>query len=145
VPSVFREASGPWLGEKLLALLSAGACLVVTVYVWQFVASQQLMWPLPALYLIEMLGLSAVAAAAAIYGVSARWVLLWIAAGALLAFSVLAMFSIGIFYLPIAGLFAVTAILSTWRSRRNPLISVAWAIGAATVQVIVIFAVISVR
>jgi hypothetical protein len=144
VRSGLREASGTGLGEKLLALLSAGVCLVITVYVWG-VAGQQLMWPLPALYLIEMLVLSAVAAVATLYEVSIRWVLLWIAAGALLAFAVLAMFTIGIFYLPIAGLLAVTAILSTWRSRRSALISVACAIGAATVQVIVIFAVIAIR
>jgi hypothetical protein len=106
-------------------------------------APQQSMWPLPALYLVEMLALSTVAAAATIYGVPTSGIMLWIATGALLAFAMLAMFSIGLFYLPITGLFAVTAILSTWRSRSSALISVALAIGAATVQVIVIFAVIS--
>ena len=143
--SVLRETSRPWLGEKLMALLSAGVCLVVTVYIWQMVASWQPMWPLPGLYLIEMLALSTLAAAVTVYEASFNGIILWIAAGAFLAFAVLAMFSIGLFYLPIAGLFAVTAIVSTLRSRRSALISLVWAIGAASIQVAVIFAVISMR
>ena len=40
--------------EKLLALIIAIVCLVVSIYIWQLVAGHQPMWPLPALYLIEI-------------------------------------------------------------------------------------------
>ena len=143
--NVLERPSRPWLGEKLLALSAAVVCLVVTAYVWQVVASQQPIWPLPVLYLIEVLVLSSVALIVTVYGSRVTGIVLSIITGAILAFAVMGLFSIGLLYFPIAGLFALSAILSTWRSRQSALLAIARAIGAATVQVIVMFAVISIR
>ena len=44
-----------WPIEGLLAVLAADLSLIATIWVWQAVGGQQAMWPLPALYLLEML------------------------------------------------------------------------------------------
>ena len=125
--------------EKLLALIIAIVCLVVSIYIWQLVAGHQPMWPLPALYLIEIPTLCIALAAAAVRETPDHTNLTWVAFGAVLAFSLLASFSVGLYYTPIVVLLLLLAILSTWRTRKSALVSIVWAIAAALVQVGIIY------
>ncbi|MCL5995685.1 MAG: hypothetical protein M1546_06475 [Chloroflexi bacterium] len=131
------------LVEKILALMAALVCLLITVSVWQSIASRQSMWPFPALYLIEVLALSAMPAALTIVESRLSPSLTWVAAGAVFAFAVLAMFSIGLLYVPVVGLLIAVGVIVTWRTRSRALVSAAWALGAAVVQVMVMLIVIS--
>lgn len=128
-----------WLIEKLLALIVAIVCLVVSIYIWELVAGHQPMWPRPALYLIEIPTLCVALAVITLRGTPNNTVPSWIALGAVLAFSALALFSIGVYYTPIVMLLLIVAILSTWRMRKSALVSIVWAVAAALVQVGITF------
>ena len=128
-----------WLIEKLLALITAIVCLVISIYIWQLVAGQQSMWPLPELYLIEIPALCVIVAAITVREPPDNAIPTWVAFGAILAFSILASLSIGIYYYPIVILLLVAAILSIWRAHRSALLSIVWAVAAALVQVGIIY------
>jgi hypothetical protein len=128
-----------WLIEKLLALAAAVVCLAITIYIWQLVAGHQLMWPRPALYLIEVPALCIALAAITIREHPNNMVPSWVTLGAVLAFSALALFSIGIYYTPIVMLVLIVALLSTWRAHKSALVSVVWAVGGVLVQVGIIY------
>ena len=128
-----------WLIEKLLALIVTIVCLIVSIYIWQLVAGHQPMWPLPALYLIEIPTLCIALAAVALRETSDHTNLTWVTFGAVLAFSLLASFSVGLYYTPIVVLLLLLAILSTRRTRRSALVSIVWAVGGALVQVGITF------
>ena len=132
------------LAEKILALLATLVCLLITISVWQNTAGQQSMWPFPALYLIEVLALSAMPAALTILESRLSPSLTWVAAGAIFAFAVLAMFSIGLLYVPVVGLLIAVGVTVSWRARRSALLSAAWALGAAVIQVMIMLIVVSV-
>ncbi len=108
--------------ERYLAAVAALGCLVFTVLIWLSVDRLQPMWPLPALYLIEAAALSIVAAIAFIgFGVAGRF-LAWAAIGALLAFSVLGLFSIGALYLPTLLLLLAICVAADRRNHSNLLL-----------------------
>src|SRR6266498_5485013 len=93
--------------ERLLAFLAAVVCLIITIVFWMSVSSHQSMWPLPGLYFIEIGTLSVVSAFLFIRGDPRGQFLTWGAAGVIGAFSILAAFSVGFFYLPVVLLFAI--------------------------------------
>jgi hypothetical protein len=68
--------------------------------------------------------------------------LAWMAAGAVLAFCGLAMFSIGMFYVPVATLLALVGVFSAWRTRTPALTCAAWAVLAALAQVGIVYIVV---
>jgi hypothetical protein len=117
----------------------------VTFFVWSTIGSQQPMWAFPALYLIEMLVLCALVLIAATRGITASALLAWMAAGAVLAFSGLAMFSIGMFYVPVAALLALVGIFAALRTRTSALTCAAWAVLAALAQVGIVYIVVLLR
>jgi hypothetical protein len=123
---------------KTLALLVAALCSVITVWVLGFIH-------FPAPYLIEMVVLSTAAAAVTITGAGSSANLTSIAAGATLAFSILTAVSAGFYYLPVAALLLITASLTTLRTRRSGLVTLALAIAAGVVQVIIMLAVIGIQ
>jgi asparagine N-glycosylation enzyme membrane subunit Stt3 len=45
--------------ERFLAVLGTAVCLTDSIQVWQVIGAQQEMWPLPGLYLLEMVAVSA--------------------------------------------------------------------------------------
>ena len=104
--------------ERVLAAAAAGVCGVLTVLVWQSIGREQGLWPLPAFYFLEM-------AAASLVGVWGIWQAnaagsraAWAAAGVIFGFALLASFSVGFFYLPVAGLLGLAALWQdrhTWR------------------------------
>lgn len=131
--------------ERFLAVVAAAACLAGASRAWQvtyvpapgsLAASSNL---LPGLYLLEMLILSGAGAV----GAFRDWVkVLWAAAGAILAFSVMGAWSIGLAFLPTAVLFTLAAILAMRRQRQNFMADVAVGISAGIAQVSVMLIVI---
>ena len=100
--------------ERLLAAGSAGVCVILTATIWQLTSQQQPMWPLPALYLLEMVSASLVGLWGIARGDTARSAVAWAAAGAVLGFAIIGGFSVGFFYLPMTALLALAAL---WRAR----------------------------
>ena len=96
--------------ERFLAILGTSICLIVTILIWRSVSAQQPMWPLPALYFIEMVAVSVLTALAVLRGRTGG-LASWIAAGIFSAFSYLGALSVGFFYLPVALIFGLLAVL----------------------------------
>ena len=115
--SIPRRNIGLWL-----AVLGAAACTVVSIRLYAQVGLLQPLWPLPALYLLEMTALCWLGAATLRRSAPRSAAIVCAVAGALTGFSILGAFSIGIFYAPIALLFAAAGALAAWRTRL-PLLS----------------------
>jgi len=109
--------------EQLLALTATGICLIVCVYIWSILRAQQPIWPLPGLYLLEMLAVSILG----LWSIGSnetrlsrlRGFLTWVTVGILFAFVVLGALSVGFLIAPVAILFAIAAILSDHRQGHN--------------------------
>jgi hypothetical protein len=140
IPSPDQSKSRPI--ERILALLAAALCLGVTIYVWQIVSSNQPIYPIPALYFIEMLALSLLAALTILRDLPLPAALTGIAFGGLAAFSVLASFSVGLFYYPVALLLLAAGMLYFHSTGRSLLVFLAWTTAAAILQTAIIFAAI---
>lgn len=132
----------PRLLERVLALVGAIACVAFCILIWRAVSGQQEMWPLPALYLIEVSALSILAMLVALRGASVAGAVVWAAVGIFLAFVILGALSIGLAFAPIALLFTATGILIDARHRRNILIDLAIALVAGAAQAAVMLTVI---
>ncbi len=102
--------------ERILAGLSAAACLAITIWVWLAVSQQQAIWPLPALDLIEVVVLAGLGAWGIFRADAGGSLLAWAGSGALLGFAVISGASIGLFYLPVAGAMVIAAL---WHDRTN--------------------------
>lgn len=126
--------SRPSFLERWLPAAAAIACLILTVRLWQVIGSDQPMWPLPAAYLLEVLALAAAAGLTSALGTAAGALVTWIAVGAMAAFSVLAAFSVGMFYAPILLLLLVGGMLAAWRQRRRAPVFLACAVVAALLE-----------
>ncbi|HJW82780.1 MAG TPA: hypothetical protein VJ754_00615 [Anaerolineae bacterium] len=132
--------------ERFFALTAAAVCLVISARIWQVLSGQQPMWPLPGLYLLEIL----VASAIGMFGIlrsDSEWSapgggLTWAAIGVLLAFAVMGAWSVGLLYSPVVVILVITAVLSDRRRNQNMLVH--WGIGliAALAQVALMLAVI---
>ncbi len=99
---------------RLLAAGSAGVCVILTAIIWQLTSQQQAMWPLPALYLLEMVAASLAGLWGIARGDAGGSGMAWAAAGAVLGFAIIGGFSVGFFYLPVTGLLALAAL---WQAR----------------------------
>ena len=102
------------------------------------------MWPLPALYLLEML-------AASILGVWDTWssetrqhgaIVTWVVTGILLAFVIIGAWSVGFLFIPVAGLLAGAAVLSDRRQGRSLVVHLGVGLGAALAQAALMLGVI---
>lgn len=105
--------------ERILAILAAVLCLTITILFWLSVSSYQAMWPLPALYFIEIVAVSILSAFMFVRGDPRGQFLTWGAAGVIGVFSILAAFSVGFFYLPFALIFAILSITSDVRNKKH--------------------------
>ena len=88
--------------ERFLVILGAVLCLALTIFIWRSVSAFQSMWPLPALYFIEVAALGILGAFAFVQGGRGGRVITWGAAGVFTAFSIMGAWSVGFFYLPVA-------------------------------------------
>lgn len=104
--------------ERLLAILGAVFCLIITILFWLSVSAHQNMWPLPALYFLEMVVLSIISAFIVVRGDPRDQFITWGTAGVMSAFSILGAFSVGFFYLPVALLFAILSVTSAVRNKQ---------------------------
>ena len=109
--------TSPW--ERVLAILAAVLCLSITILFWLSVSSYQAMWPLPALYFIEIVTLSILSAFMFVRGDPRGQFLTWGAAGVIGIFSILAAFSVGFFYFPFALIFAIISVTSDVRNKKH--------------------------
>jgi len=101
------------------------------------------MWPLPALYFLEMAALSVVCALLVfLNGNPLGHFITWGTVGIFTGFSVLGAFSVGFFYLPVAILFAVIAIRSDLRNKQHLAAHIAVCLIAGLLQVALMLAAI---
>ncbi len=105
--------------EQYLAVVAAIGCVVFTVVVWVGVSRIQTMWPLPALYLIEVSLLGVIAALAFTRGGEGGRIFTWAAIGMLAAFSILGLFSVGGLYLPSVLLLLIISLSADVRNKSN--------------------------
>lgn len=125
--------------ERFLAIVGVVICLIISLRVWQVVGDQQPMWPLPGLYLIEMVVLSVVATVGIARDVSRGGAVTWAVVGVLCAFVVIGAWSIGLLFLPVALIFAGAAILSDREQRRSSVKHAEIAIAAGLMQAVLMF------
>lgn len=122
MPATFSLNSRVQWIELILAATAVLICLAVDVVVWQNIGTQQPVWPLPGLYLLEVGLVSAVGA----YGIyranladgNLSW-LAWLASGVVLGLGVVSAWSIGLLYLPVWAALLAAGAISSWR-RRTP-------------------------
>jgi len=129
--------------ERILAIVGATICLVVTVILWASIGALQSMWPLPGLYFLEMAVLSVVCVLLVFFNGDLRGrLLLWGAVGIFIGFSILGAWSVGFIYLPVAIIFSVIAIRSDLRNKRHIAVHIGVCLIAGIVQVALMLAVI---
>ena len=110
--------------EKFLSIVNAILCMIICLRIAQTIGTD--LFPLPGLYLIELIIVSA-AVVFVIFqkhsgGVQDWDVMIWAAAGIFLSFSILGAWSIGFFFLPSALLLLLLGVLSDLRRGRKFLI-----------------------
>lgn len=103
--------------ERILAILAAVICLIVTLAFWFSISAHQSMWLLPGLYFIEMVALSLLGALLFMRGGPHVSLTTWGISGVLFAFSILGALSVGLFYIPVALIFVIISI--TWDLRNK--------------------------
>ncbi len=120
--------------ERILAVFAALACLFITIAIWRDVSARQSMWPLPGLYFIELPAVGMVAALAFFMGRTYTSRITWTAAGIYVSFGLLAAFSVGLCYAPIAIMFIMLAVLVMVRREEPFLQSFVPFVAAAVLQ-----------
>lgn len=128
--------------ERLLAILGAVVCLIITTLLWLNVSAYQTMWPLPALYFIEMVVLSSISAFIFVRGDSRYQFIMWGTSGVISAFSILGALSVGFFYLPVALIFAVISVTSAVRNKQRLTAPLGILLLAGIAQMVLMFAAI---
>jgi hypothetical protein len=103
--------------EAFTAIFAALACLFITIVLWRNVSAYQAMWPLPALYFIELPALAMLSALAFLSAAPEARFITWAVVGMFGAFCIVGGFSVGLTYLPITLLFAGLSIASDLRNR----------------------------
>ncbi len=128
--------------ERILAVLASIVCLVITLIFWSSISTYQSMWPLPGLYFIEMVVLSAISSYTFLRGDPRGSFITWGAAGIISAFSIVGAFSVGFFYVPVALMFGVISILWDVRNKQHLLIHLSVFLLAGIMQSVMMFVVI---
>jgi len=121
--------------EQYLAILGAVACLVITILIWRAVSLQQPMWPLPGLYFIEIPAICMAAAGLLLSGGALGRAAVWGSAGILFGFSLLGVFSVGIYYFPVALLLMFTSLAADIRVKQPILAHLGIFLAAGMAQV----------
>ncbi len=105
--------------EKVLLAIAFLYSVIVTVYSWGIIAMHQPVWPLPALYFLELVLLPGIALLSAIHAWPRRMHITAVAAGATTSFAALSLFSVGLYYAPLALLLLIGATLSRHAARQS--------------------------
>jgi hypothetical protein len=128
--------------EQFLAAVGVMVCLIISARVWQLIGSQQPMWPLPGLYLLEMMVMSLLGLFSTVRGHARDGMVMWAIVGVFLAFALMAAWSIGLAFLPVAALFAAAAILMDRRRPQNKIVLLGMCALGSLAQTALMFAVI---
>jgi hypothetical protein len=128
--------------EKILAALAAAACVIISIFLWWSLRTQQPIWPLPGLYFIESACLSLLSAGLFIRGRDMDRIITWLASGILLGFAMLGILSVGFFYMPVALVFIGLSIFSDIRHERQLLLHLLLCLMGGIAQMALMFAVI---
>jgi hypothetical protein len=128
--------------ERFLAVTCVVVCLGTTAQVWLVFGSQQPMWPLPGLYLVEVLLLTVAVVVVVVRDASLGGSVIWGAAGAITAFAILGAWSVGLVYLPVIVLLITIGTLYLRRRKERFPIHLALGAAAALAQGAVMLAVI---
>ena len=105
--------------ERILAILAAVVCLIITLVFWFSISPSQSMWPLPGLYFVEIVSLSFISTFIFVRGDPRGSSMTWVAAGVISAVSFLGAASVGFFYLPVALMFIVISLTWDVRNKQN--------------------------
>lgn len=130
---------------RLSAWLAGGAAVVslaAMLWIWPGIRAQQAMWPLPALYLLEMLVLPTAACAALIRRSDLGTAAAWGATGATAGFAGVGAASVGLAYVPIALLLFGAGVLALAGARKPLLPHLLIAVVASGLQATVMLAVV---
>jgi hypothetical protein len=128
--------------ERILAILAAVVCLIITLLFWFDLSAYQDMWPLPGIYFIELVAISIISAFLFARGDPLSSLITWGAAGVITAFSILGAFSIGLFYLPIGLIFGLISVTSDVRNKQHIAAHLGIFLIAGIVQSVLMFIVI---
>jgi hypothetical protein len=131
--------------ERILAILAAVVCLSLTLIFWISISAYQSMWPLPGLYFIEMVSLSFISTFIFVRGDPRGSLITWVAAGVIIAFSILGAFSVGFFYLPVALIFGVISLIWDVRNKQQLIAHLGIFLVAAIVQSVLMLSAIWLR
>jgi hypothetical protein len=113
------------------ALVAAAVALAMTIAIWESLSAYQGMWPLPALYLIEVAALPIIAAVTFFRREAWGLLLTWVTVGVLSAFCILGSWSVGFLYLPTTLILAVISVTCDVRNQQPIAIPLAvWLIAA---------------
>jgi hypothetical protein len=104
--------------ERWLAILGAAVCLIITIVIFWIVSAYQSMWLLPGLYFIEIAVVSLICAYMVLREDPRRMTINWVVTGIFIAFSILTGFSVGIYYMPVALIFAILSVVSDVRNKQ---------------------------
>lgn len=134
---------GKIVNGKFIAVLAVIICLITCLVIFQSLLSDphQEIFPLPALYLLEMIVASSVAAIGAFKEGEAWNKVSWATGGVTAAFVLMGAWSIGFFFIPTAILVLIAALLS-WRHHTQFLIGAILYAVAFVAQIILMFAAI---
>jgi len=100
------------------------------------------MWPLPGLYFVELASLGMVTAFTFVRSDPRASLITWGVVGIFCAFSIVGALSVGFFYLPVAFIFGVTAIISDIRNKQPVAVHIGVCLIAGIAQAVLMFAVI---
>ena len=122
--------------ERFFAIFGALLCLIITIILWWSLGVHQAMWPLPALYFIEVTVLSILCAFLLVFGHERGKFFVWGSIGAMGGFSILGALSVGFFYLPVSLTFTIISIISDVRNPQRLLAHLGICLLAGIVQVV---------
>ena len=138
--------------ERFLAVVGAIVCVITCVRIWQVLqldyspGGPQPIWPLPGLYLLEMVAAGLIGAFSVVNAKAEQspiWgAVTWAVAGVLVAFVVMGAWSIGLLFLPAALIFTIVAILSDRRRSQSIVVHLGIGVMAGLAQVAVMLAVV---
>jgi hypothetical protein len=124
--------------EQILAILGAVFCLAITILIWGGINQQQSMWPAPGLYFIEIVAICVAAAGLLVSGRPPGRAAVWFSAGIVLAFSLLAAFSVGLYYFPVGLGFIIAGLVADRRAGQPMLGHMGFCIAGGIAQAVLI-------
>ena len=127
--------------DQILALMGAALCLVITILLWGGISLHQTMWPAPGLYFIEIVAVCVAAAGLLLSGGAPGRAAVWVSAGIVMAFSLLAAFSVGLFYFPVGLVFIIAGLAADRRAGQPMLGHVGLFFAAGITQAALILAI----